>query len=114
MPNLQLAETECIVVNFDHTTPSPMTLYNLLDGDIVLEAEVQTTEAFDDNSATIQLGTILDPNRILPALPVNQVDCQYNSTYNHKIVGSQTLILTINPFTSTQGAGCVILKIRSA
>ena len=100
-------------VPFSYNSPSPVVLVALLAGDCVDEVDVKVETIFDDPLATVSVGTFADVNKYLSSSDVNlQVLCQYNNESNDDLTVADTLILTINPGTSTQGDGYVMYKVR--
>ena len=101
-------------VYFTFASPSPLTLVNLKAGDIIDEADVVITTAFDDIAATLEVGTVAIPGLVLPTNKINPtvLDRTFTSSVKHEIGLAEILRLTITPGTSTQGAGFVLFTIR--
>lgn len=100
-------------VSFEFDTASPLTIFNLLSNDLIDKSEVTITEPFDDPSATLELGTVANPDLIFST---SQIDAQAVGDYvcdkNIKITTNETMRLNINPGSSTQGKGFVLITIR--
>ena len=98
---------------FTFATPSPGAVTGVLIGQTIANSEVTMTVPFDDPTATIQVGFSSAPAAILPS---NHIDPNTTGTYgteeNFPITVNETVIVTINPGASTQGAGYVLLEIK--
>ena len=98
---------------FQFDTVSPLTLFNLIASDTIDKVEVCITEAFDDSAATLEVGTVGNPSLIFSSSQINpQKVGDYVCDQNFLITVAEVLRLTINPGTSTQGKGFVVITIR--
>ena len=115
MASLTLSRGEIVErVDFTFATSSPLTLYNLLAGDDIVEVKLVIETAFDDVASSVQIGTVATPGLVFAANESNisKPDCQWLSSRVHEIASSETLRLLISPGTSTQGTGFVLFRIR--
>jgi hypothetical protein len=102
-------------VDFNFNTASPVTIASLAIGDVVMIGNCTVSTAFDDGSATLQLGVagtlgaVLDTGDVSPGNVAN-----YQSLTPYIATANTNLILTITPAGATQGAGtitCLIHKV---
>jgi len=125
---ISAAEVYEEVVNYNDS--SPKTLFTLPANTAVIDAFVQVTTAFDDATATVDIGDDSDPDGIIPNSSLNLTATGFQAlkesekgaylwdgTYKQiKVYDSNTDIKsTINPGSSTQGqlkVFVVILDIR--
>jgi len=130
MVKRKLAATEIYVATVNYSDSSPKTLFTLPANTVVVDAFVQVTTAFDDATATIDIGDDSDPDGIIPSSSLNLTATGFQAlkesekgaylwdgTYKQiKVYDSNTDIkATINPGSSTQGqlkVFVVILDIR--
>jgi hypothetical protein len=96
---------------FSYNTASPLTLTGLLPNDVIDTVEITVTTPFNDPAATLSVGTVLTPNLCL-TIPANVIG-SFEAEENFKMVGAETLRLSIVPGTSTQGAGYCTFTLRS-
>lgn len=103
-----------ITLDFDYTTASPADFGIVRISDLIIRSEIEVTTPFDDPAATLrlQLGTgeiIIQQAEVDPGAVGN-----YGNDDNLKAASQTTGRLVISPGISTQGAGRVVLSIRSA
>jgi len=100
-------------VSFAFNTGSPLILGIVAAGQVLDRASVLITTAFDDPSATVQLGTSGIPGLILgPADARPPVVGQYEHVALVIFPVNDLLQLTISPGASTMGAGVLLFKIK--
>jgi len=63
----RIAATEIYVATVNYSDSSPKTLFTLPANTVVVDAFVQVTTAFDDATATIDIGDDSDPDGIVPS-----------------------------------------------
>ena len=106
-------KTELITVDFSYNTASPMILLNIPPNTWVDKCDISITDEFDDLSATLEVGTVANPDLLLgTAENIPSVKGDYSSDINHLITLAEILRLIINPGTSTKGSGTVFLTVR--
>ena len=100
------------LLTFDTATASPATVTTVLGSDLILSAEVEVLEAFDDAAATASLGTAAAPGLVLDVTEIDLADggAIYQTEINQEAAGA--LLLFLNPATSTTGRGRVVVHIR--
>jgi hypothetical protein len=114
-PTTIVPDTETVTVNFQYDTPSPLTLFTVKAGDIIVNCEITITESFDDNSATLAVGTVANPSLIMPtnfSKPSKAPISVFGTEENFPFTGNDTIILTITPGTSSQGEGYVVSQVK--
>ncbi len=100
---------------FQFNSVSPFIIATLLAGEVVEQAEVKIITAFDDLTATLQLGTPLTPGLVLDTFEMDPtIVAQFGTEDNIDILVNQTLHLLIAPGVSTQGSGTYHIRIRKA
>ena len=101
------------VVPFAYSTPSPLTILPLLANDIIDQVEIEIDTPFNDPASTLIAGTVATPDLVLGTSDVLPSAANtYGNDNNFKMVGAETLRLTLNPGTSTAGAGKVLFLVR--
>lgn len=106
---------QLLSVSFAFNTASPLILVPVFAGGINARAQIQITTAFNDVAATLLLGTSANPSLIMNATDSvpSVVDSYDQSTMvTFPGPGPDKLQLTINPGTSTQGAGILYYELR--
>lgn len=106
---------ETLEVLFEYNDSSPKTVATLNVGDLLIDTELEILTVFNDASATLQLGVPGDINKIIKTTfnKPSRIG-NYGTDCNYKATGTEQLILTIVPGTSTQGSGRLVLQIRRA
>lgn len=98
---------------FTFATASPGAVTAVLIGQTIANSEVTITVPFDDPTATIQVGLSATPASILPTTHIDPTATgMYGTEENFPLAANETVIVTINPGASTQGAGYVLLEIK--
>ncbi len=106
---------QLLSVSFAFNTASPLILVPVFAGGINARAQIQITTAFNDVAATLLLGTSANPSLVMNATDSvpSVVDSYDQSTMvTFPGPGPDKLQLTINPGTSTQGAGILYYELR--
>jgi hypothetical protein len=106
---------QLLSVAFAFNTASPLILVPVFAGGIMARAQIQITTAFNDPAATLLVGTSANPSLVMTAADsvpsvVNSYDVSTMVTFPGP--GADKLQLTINPGTSTQGAGILYYELR--
>ena len=100
---------------FNWNDASPVDFGTLVNGDEIVNTEVEITTVFDDAAALVAIGQVTNPSNILDTA---RIDPQNIGTYanqeNFKITGADGVRISITPGTSTQGQGRVVVTIRRA
>lgn len=105
---------EAFEIPFSYNTASPLLLYNYTAGDTMIDFEIVIETAFDDPTATLEIGPDSDPDGIYSAamnIP-DQVGI-YANRCNVSYPANEAIRLTITPGTSTQGSGHVVINVRT-
>ena len=106
--------TTTIVVDFNYTTPSPLTVGTVTAGQYIDRAVVVTGTAWDGTAPTVTFGTSTSPSLLLQALDVDLTSPgQYESGEVRKFTVGDTLTLTITPSGSTVGTGTLLFTLVS-
>ena len=97
-------------VGFNYQSPPTLHLLNMLNGDILLDAELYIEEAFDDPNATLSVGTAADPECIITESEncPDMVSATKESA-NKRFTVAEIVRLFIDPGVSTQGSGYITL-----
>lgn len=99
-------------IEFSFNTPSPVVLQAITAGQLLDRAAVLITTTFDDPAAYLEVGTSTTPNEIFG---YGNIDLGLLGQYENRILllfpMSDLLLLTINPGSSTKGAGILLYKI---
>jgi len=105
---------QTVIQSFTYLDSSPLDFDSFVAGDEILDSEIEITTVFDDPAAALSLGTILQGANVI--LAISHIDPTVLGTYhnpiNYTIGGADQGRLAINPGTSTQGAGRVVLTVR--
>jgi hypothetical protein len=100
-----------VAVLFAFNTPSPLVLGALAAGARIVRAAIVVSTPFDDNAATLSLGTPGSPALVLATTDNRpSVASQYETDLITTIGAPDTLQLTISPGASTQGGGFVFFE----
>lgn len=105
---------QIVVVPFDFSTASPLVVQAITTGQLVKSATIRIDTVFDDATATLALGTTSSPSLFLATnenVPTQLGD--YESIPNYSVTANENIELTITPGASTQGAGVVIIDLRT-
>lgn len=98
--------------DFDYTT-GVSTIAPVASGDVVVKVFVAFTVAFDDPSATIQIGDGTTPGRFVPSGILNPASTnKYDLSTIDSILSTNNIIYTPNPGVSTQGEGFILALIH--
>lgn len=101
-------------VEFSYDSPSPIVLQQVSSGQLLDRAAVLVTTAFDDPAAEIDVGTSRDPDAIFGS---GDIDLSVLGQYENRILllfsQNDLLLLTIDPASSTRGAGILLFKIAT-
>ena len=126
----RVSASEIYVAGVKYSDTSPKTLFTLPANTAVIDAFVQVTTAFDDATATVDIGDDSDPDGIIPNSSIDLTTTGFQAlkesekgaylwdgTYKQiKVYDTDTAIkATISPGSSTQGqlkVFVVILDIR--
>lgn len=80
-------------------------------GDCLLDVRLIIDEAFDDPSATLSIGTVLEPERFIAEEDNDPTEeCDFNSRKFHTFTMNESIRLFMNPGTSSQGSGYIVLN----
>jgi hypothetical protein len=100
---------------FAFNTASPLILVPVFAGGINARAQIQITTAFNDPAATLLVGTSANPSLVMDAadsIPSVVGSYDQSTMVTFPGPGPDNLQLTINPGTSTQGAGILYYELR--
>jgi hypothetical protein len=98
-------------VPFTFASASPLLLLSIPAGSAVNRCALVITTTFDDPTATLSVGTAFSPAALLATSDIEPgIAGQYESDLIVPFTPAETLILTLSPAGSTQGAGYVLLK----
>ena len=87
-----------------------MIVVSVSPGDFIIDTELVIETAFDDASATLELGTFADTDLILTSSQNAPYQVgSYGTQCNFDFSVADSIILTLNPGTSTQGSGYILL-----
>lgn len=108
------AENGTVKVPFTYQTASPLVLASLVIGNFIDRADISIEIPFNGVGATVQFGTVANPDLILGSSDVltNTIG-QYGNLFISQILVNDLLRLIINPAGSTQGAGTLFYKLRT-
>ncbi len=107
-PNLVIEQS----IPFTYTSGT-VTLQSVSSEVIIDSAWVEIDVPFDDSSATVTFGTVGSPGLILGGNDVSPTfSNQYANLEVTEISAADTLALTIEPRSSTQGTGLLVYRIR--
>lgn len=100
-----------IKVQFTFTDGPSLIILPVSDGVTVVDSEVVIETAFDDVAATLSLGSVADSSLILSTNENKPSDIgNYGNQENFKFAITEQIRLYINPGTSTQGSGHVLIS----
>lgn len=99
-------------VDFAFDSASPLLLLAIAAGGAVNRCQVCITTPFDDPTSTLEVGTLFSPALVLAAGEIDPTDAggQYATDTVTVFASAESLVLTISPGASTQGAGFVLVK----
>lgn len=107
------ADTEMIKVDFTYNTASPLTIFVGNVNDVLADCEVKISEAFNDNGAKLEVGTVASPDVIMNSQMIRPNKAAlYGADQNYVFTISETVRLTITPGASTQGKGYVLIQVK--
>ena len=87
----------------------------LLNGDEIIETELEISVVFDDAAALVAVGQITNPSNILDTARTDpQTVGTYRNGENFPITAADGVRISITPGTSTQGTGRAVVTIRRA
>ena len=99
------------VVSFSFSTPSPVVLGSLVAGCKFDRVTVFIETPFDDDLATVSVGTSADPEMLLGTDEIaSSVDGQYENDALVVVKVPDVLLLSIHPGSSTQGSGWLLYQ----
>lgn len=102
-----------IKVDFDHTSSSPVSVATQDSDEIITEADVVFTTAFDDVATTAALGSPSSPGLIFGTTELKPKRMgQFHSEEIIEAIVATAIQLTLNPGTSTAGAGFVVVQLQ--
>ncbi len=98
-------------VQFTYTDGPSIIVLSVTDGDTIVDSEVVIETAFDDVAATISLGSVADSSLILSTTEnLPSALGNYGNQNNFKFALNEQIRIYINPGTSTQGSGHVLIS----
>lgn len=104
--------TNTVVVEFNHTTSSPLTVGSVSAGQYLDRALVVTGTAWDGTTPTVEFGTTSSHSLLLQTTDVDlKHPGQYESGELHKFVAGDDLILTITSSGSSTGTGTLLFTL---
>lgn len=104
---------ERAVVSFAYNEASPKTIITLPATTRIVSAQIIITQSFDDAAATLTLGDSGDPDRLMEASENDPASSgEYEASRFYELPAPTTIELTINPATSTQGSGQVVIEYK--
>ena len=110
-PNITIVTSASLPpVYFSYATPSPMTLVNIVENQVIESVEIALTDAFDA-PFTLSVGTVLTPGLVFSSVSLTTNQSLLNEEA-YLITTPEVLRLIINPGLSTQGAGYVLVTLR--
>lgn len=102
-----------IKVDFDYTSSSPISVATQDSDELITEADVVFTTAFDDAASTAALGTPSSPGLIFDTTELKPKRTgQSHSEEIFEAVAATAIQLTLNPGTSTTGEGFVVVQLQ--
>lgn len=100
--------------NFNHDDATPAYLFDMVADRRILKASIRLEEEFTGTGYSLSIGTLLNPDLILPSSAVGP---GYTGTFetdsNVSFLVNTEIYLFITPGTSTQGAGFVSLTLSN-
>ena len=100
--------------DFAFNSPNPVTITGLVPGDLVVQVFMRITTAFDDPSATVEVGTTTAPDLYFAGGDSDLT--LLNSIYTVSTMEESPLVdsavITVNPAGSTIGAGTVLIVVH--
>jgi hypothetical protein len=114
MARIVVADVEDVQrVAFAFNTPSPLILGNVSAGQLLDRAALLITTPFTDPASIIQLGTSGIPGLVFGPSDARPFAAgQYEHPALVPFPANDVLWLTINPGTSSAGAGILLFKIK--
>jgi len=104
---------DVIQQTFDYNDSSPIDFGTLVNGDEIINAEVEITTVFDDPTAIVTLGQTTSAGNILASTQIDPTDvATYHNGENFPITGADGVRIQIVPGSSTQGQGRAVVTIR--
>jgi hypothetical protein len=104
---------EIAVIPFSYNDPSPKNLITLPANTRILTCQIIITQVFNDPNATLTVGDAGVPNRFMQDSQNFPDDlAEYEANMFYELPASTTIILTINPGSSTQGQGRVVIEYK--
>jgi len=98
-----------VKVPFTFASASPIVLGPITPGTVVYLSQIAIEVAFNDPAATVEFGLLSNPGLFLgPGDVLANFVAQYRNSEALGPAVPDTLILTINPGTSTQGSGFLL------
>ena len=103
-----------IIIQFDYNSPPSISLQSVKSGSTLYRATLLITQRFNGVGASLQLGTVTQPNLILGIdfCAVGRLG-QYETTRLREFSISDFLVLELNLNGSTTGAGTLLYQITS-
>ena len=103
-----------VEIPFAFGDATPKTLVTAGAGKLAYRVAIHISTAFDGSGAALQIGDAGDPARLMAASQSSPGEAgSYETSPNHRYVGSTVLLLTITPGGgATQGAGIVTLQVQ--
>lgn len=96
---------------FAYNSSSPLTVLSIPAGARIIKTTIQLQTTFNDAAATLKIGDAVVNDRLMTVdqnIP-NEIG-EYQSTTPYQYVAITNLNLYMNPGTSTQGAGVVVIE----
>ncbi len=111
IPSLQDG-TRVLVQGFDYTSVGAINFGALEAGDSIVNTQLVIDVPFDDPSTLLSIGLTSNPDGILASTEIDPlVASTYGMQANFLVTGADALRLKVFPFSSTQGAGRVVVLV---
>lgn len=103
-----------VSIPFTFSESTPLTVCPVLPSAFIMHTRVFVLEAFDDTGTTIEVGVTGQPADLLADSDVDPTTSgTYISDATYAVSGPTNVILTIDPGTSSTGAGVVFVSIHN-
>lgn len=100
-----------IAADFTFSDVSPKKLFTIPTNYRIITAQIVIQTVFDDATATLTVGTLASPSLFITATENDPSIVGENESNRYLLTTVDTdIYLTINPGTSTQGVGTVLLE----
>ncbi len=101
------------VVTFNYGDATPKNIHLIAADKTVFDVSIVIHTPMDDATSTLTVGDALNTSRLVEATDnLPDVEGTYSTTPGYKYATATQLTLTINPGTSTQGTGQIIINYQ--